>query len=149
MGTSFCLNRQAYVKLIIFSSWQWKKNSTNWFCHSLEANQSPAVDVPVFILRTDGQPLLDGVEEAQDHWKRNLVGLLADFSLERGKGGCLTAFVLDGFLQRRPEIFDRPKGSDARGVPWERSWPVVAGSPGCCLPCGRWPDTFAPNPICP
>ena len=44
------------------------------------------------------------------------MGLLADFSLERGKGGCLTAFVLDGFLQRRPEIFDRPKGSDARGV---------------------------------
>ena len=48
--------------------------------------------------------------------EREILGLLADFSLERGKGGCLTAFVLDGFLQRRPEIFDRPKGSDARGV---------------------------------
>ena len=34
-------------------------------------------------------------------------------------------------------------------APWEQTWPVVAGSPGCCLPCGRWPDTFAPNPICP
>ena len=44
-----------------------KKNSTNRFCHSLEANQSPAVDGPVFISRTDGQPLFDGVEEAQDH----------------------------------------------------------------------------------
>ena len=44
------------------------------------------------------------------------MGLLVDFSLERGKGGCLTAFVLDGLLQRRPEIFDQPKGSDARGV---------------------------------
>ena len=52
--------------------------------------------------RTDGQPLLDGVEEAQDHWKRNFVGFLADLSLERGKGGCLTAFVIDGLLQSRP-----------------------------------------------
>ena len=116
MGTSFCLNRQAYVKLIIFSSWQWKKNSTNWFCHSLEANQSPMVDGPVFISRTDGQPLLDGVEEGQDHWKRNIVGLLANFSLERGKGGWLTAFVIDGLLQSRPEIFDQPKGGNARRV---------------------------------
>ena len=44
------------------------------------------------------------------------MGLLVDFSLERGKGRCLIAFVLDGLLQRRPEIFDQPKGSDARGV---------------------------------
>ena len=44
------------------------------------------------------------------------MGLLGDFYLERGKGGCLTAFVLDGLLQCRPEIFDQPKGSDARGV---------------------------------
>ena len=116
MGTSFCLNRQAYVKLIIFSSWQWKKNSTNWFCHSLEANQSPMVDGPVFISRTDGQPLLDGVEEGQDHWKRNIVGLLANFSLERGKGGWLTAFVIDGLLQSCPEIFNHSKGNNARRV---------------------------------
>ena len=51
-----------------------------------------------FIPSTDGQPLPDGVEKAQDHWKRNFVGFLADLSLTRGKGGCLTAFVIDGLL---------------------------------------------------
>ena len=44
------------------------------------------------------------------------MGLLADFSLERGKGGCLTAFVIDGFLKTCPEIFDRPKGGITRRV---------------------------------
>ena len=44
------------------------------------------------------------------------MGFLADFSLERGKGGCLTAFVIDGLLQSRPEFFDRPKGGNARRV---------------------------------
>ena len=67
------------------------------------------VDGLAFIPRTDGQPLLDGVEEAQDNWKRNFVGFLADLSLERGKGGCLTAFFIDGLLQSHPEIFDQPK----------------------------------------
>ena len=116
IGTSFCLNKQAYVKLIIFNTWQWKNNSRNWFCHSLEANQSLTVDGLAFIPRTDGQPLLDGVEEAQDNWKRNFVGFLADLSLERGKGGCLTAFVIDGLLQSRPWIFNRPKGGNASWV---------------------------------
>ena len=67
------------------------------------------VDGLAFIPRTDGQPLLDGVEEAHDNWKRNFVGFLADLSLERGKGGCLTAFFIDGLLQSHPEIFDQPK----------------------------------------
>ena len=49
------------------------------------------------------------------------MGLLADFSLERGKGGCLTAFVLDGFLQRRPKIFDWPKEGEARRVGFFRN----------------------------
>ena len=140
MGTSFCLNRQAYVKLIIFSSWQWKKNSTNWFCHSLEANQSPMVDGPVFISRTDGQPLLDGVEEGQDHWKRNIVGLLANFSLERGKGGWLTAFVIDGLLQSRPEIFDQPKGGNARRVGFfgNKLNPLLQEGKGVIFHVGLW-----------
>ena len=116
IGTSFCLNKQAYVKLIIFSTWQWKNNSRNWFCHSLEANQSLMVDGLVFILLTDSQPLLNGVEEVQDHWRRKFVSFLADFSLERGKGGCLSAFVKDGLLQSRLEIFDWPKGGNARRV---------------------------------
>ena len=68
------------------------------------------------ILRTDGQPLLDSVEEAQDHWKRNFAGFLADSSLEKGKGSCLPAFVIDGLLQSRPEIFDWPKEGNARRV---------------------------------
>ena len=75
----------------------------------MEAKKSLTVDGLAFIPRTDGQPLLDGVEEAQDHWKINIVGFLADFSLERGKGGCLTAFFIDGLLQSHPEIFDQPK----------------------------------------
>ena len=68
----------------------------------MEANQSLTVDDLAFIPHTDGQPLFDGVEEVQDYRKRNFVGFLADFSLERGKGGCLTAFVIDGLLQSRP-----------------------------------------------
>ena len=80
----------------------------------MEANYSLTVDGLVFISRTDGLLLLDGVEEAQDRWKRNFVGFLADFSLERGIGGCLTAFVIDGLFQSRPEIFDQPKGGNAR-----------------------------------
>ena len=99
------MNRQAYVKLIIFS-----------FCHCLEANQSPMVDVPVFILCTDGQSLLDSVKEARDYWKRNFAGFLANFSLERREGCCLPAFVIDHLLYSRPEIFDRPKESDAKKV---------------------------------
>ena len=75
----------------------------------MEAKKSLTVDGLMFISRTDGQPLLDSVEEAQDHWKINIVGFLADFSLERGKGGCLTAFFIDGLLQSHPEIFDQPK----------------------------------------
>ena len=39
--------------------------------HSLEANQSLTVDSFAFISRTDGQPLVDDVEEAQDHRQRN------------------------------------------------------------------------------
>ena len=44
------------------------------------------------------------------------MGFLADLSLERGKGGCLTAFVIDGLLQSRPEIFNGPKGGNARRI---------------------------------
>ena len=44
------------------------------------------------------------------------MSFLADFSLKRGKGGCLTAFVKEGLLQSRPEIFDWPKGGNARRV---------------------------------
>ena len=47
---------------------------------------------------------------------RETVGFLADFSLERRKGGCLTAFVIDGLLQSRSEIFNRPKGGNTRRV---------------------------------
>ena len=82
----------------------------------MEANQSLTVDGLVFIFCTDGQPLLDGVEEGQDNWKRNFVGFLADLSLERGKGGCLTAFVIDGLLQSRSEIFNRPKEATQGGL---------------------------------
>ena len=81
----------------------------------MEAKKSLTVDGLMFISRTDGQPLL-GVEEAQDDWKISIVGFLADFSLERGKGGCLTAFVIDGLLKTCPEIFDRPKGGNTRRV---------------------------------
>ena len=51
--------------------------------------------------RTDGQPLLDGVEEAQDHWKRNFVGFLADLSLERGKLPSLQCQVEANYLHAR------------------------------------------------
>ena len=68
------------------------------------------------ISRADGQPLLDSVEEAREYWKRNFAGFLANFSLERGEGGCLPAFVFDSLLQSRPEIFDRAKESNARRV---------------------------------
>ena len=44
------------------------------------------------------------------------MSFLADFSLERGKGGCLSAFVKDSLLQSRLEIFDWPKGGNARRV---------------------------------
>ena len=117
-----------------------KKNSTNLFCHSLVANQSPMVNGPVFISRTDGQPFLDGIEEAQDHWKRNLVGLLANFSLEIGKGGWLTAFVIDGLLQSHPEIFDRPKGGNARRVGFlgNKLNPLLQEGKGVIFHVGLW-----------
>ena len=66
------------------------------------------VDGPVSISHADSKPLLDGVEEVQDHRKRNFVSFLADSLFESGEGGCLPAFVLDGLLQHRPEIFERP-----------------------------------------
>ena len=62
-------------------------------------------------------PLLDGVEEARDHWKRNFAGFLADSLLENGEGGCLLAFVLRGLPQSFPKIFDRPMEGNARRVP--------------------------------
>ena len=138
MGTSFCLTRQAYVKLIIFSSWQWKKNSGNWFCHSLEANQSLTVDSFAFISCTDGQPLVDHVEEAQDYRQRN--GFLANFSLERGKGGCLTAFVKDGLLQSCPEIFAWPKGGNVRRVGFfgNKFDPLLQEGKGVIFYVGLW-----------
>ena len=81
------------------------------------------VDGLVFILRTVGQLLLDSVEKAQDHWKRNFVGFLVNLSLERGRGGCLSALVIDSLLQSRPEIFYRPKGGNARKIVffWEQT----------------------------
>ncbi len=66
------------------------------------------------ISRTDGQHLLDGVEEVQDHWKRNFTGFLADSLLE-------IAFVIDCLFQSRPEIFDRPMEGDARWVGYFRN----------------------------
>ena len=117
-----------------------KKNSRNWLCHSLEANQSLTVDGLAFIPRTDGQPLLDGVEEAQDNWKRNFVGFLADLSLERGKGGCLTAFVIDGLLQSRPWIFNRPKGGNASWVGFfgNKLDPLLQEGKGVIFHVGLW-----------
>ena len=44
------------------------------------------------------------------------MSFLADFSLKRGKGGFLTAFVKEGLLQSRPKIFDWPKGGNERRV---------------------------------
>ena len=64
----------------------------------MEANQSLTVDSLAFISHTDGQPLLDGVEEAQDHWKRNFAGFLVDSSLESGEGGYLLALIINGLL---------------------------------------------------
>ena len=68
------------------------------------------------ILCADGQPLFDSIEEARDHWKRNFAGFLANFSLERGEGGCFPAFVIDNLFQGRPKIFDQPMESNARRV---------------------------------
>ena len=43
------------------------------------------------ISRADGQRLLDGDEEVQNHWKRNFTGFLANFLLKSGEGGYLPA----------------------------------------------------------
>ena len=82
----------------------------------MKANQSLTMDGPVSISRTDGQPLLDCVEKAQDHWKRHFAGFLVGSLLERGEGGCLPAFVTGGLLQSRPQIFNWPKGDNARSI---------------------------------
>ena len=82
----------------------------------MKANKSLTVDGPVSISRADGQPLLDCIEKAQDHWKRHFAGFLVDSLLERGGGGCLPAFVIGGLLQSRPEIFNQPKGDNARSI---------------------------------
>ena len=71
------------------------------------------IDGPVSILRADGQPFLDESEEAQNNWKRNFACFLADFLLENGERDCFPAFVIEGFFQSRPVIFDQPKGSFA------------------------------------
>ena len=47
------------------------------------------------------------VLEAQDHWKKNFAGFLADSLLERGEGGCFRAFFMGGLLLSCPEIFDQ------------------------------------------
>ena len=106
----------------------------------MEANQSLTVDGLAFISRTDGQPLFDGVEEVQNHWKRNFVGFLADFSLERGKGVCLTAFVIDGLLQSCPEIFNWPKGGNARRVSffWNKLDPLLQEGKGVIFYVRLW-----------
>ena len=57
------------------------------------------------ISRADGQRLLDGDEEVQNHWKRNFTGFLVNFLLESREGGYLPAFVIDCRPQSRPEIF--------------------------------------------
>ena len=82
----------------------------------MEANQSLTVDGLLPIIRADGQSFLDGVEEAQDHWKKNFAGFLADSLLESGEGGCPPAFIIDCLLQSHLEIFDRPRESDTRRV---------------------------------
>ena len=68
------------------------------------------------ILRADGQPLLDCVEKVKDHWKRQFAGFLVGSLLERREGGCLPAFVIGRILQSCPEIFNRPKGDNARRI---------------------------------
>ena len=94
----------------------------------------------VSVSRTDGQPFLDGVEVAEDLWKRNFVGFLDNFSLERGKGGCLPAFVIDFVLQSRPEIFDRPKEGDARRVGFfeNKLDPLLQEGKGVIFHVGLW-----------
>ena len=76
----------------------------------------------------------------QDHWKRNFVGFLADLSLERGKGGCLTAFVIDGLLQSRSEIFNRPKGGNTRrvGCFGNKLDPLLQEGKGVIFHVGLW-----------
>ena len=68
------------------------------------------VDSPVSISRANSQPLIDGVEEAQDHWKRNFVSNLADSLLESGEGGCFPVFVLDAlFNAAQKSLIGLPK----------------------------------------
>ena len=66
------------------------------------------------------------------------MGLLANFSLEIGKGGGLTAFVIDGLLQSNPEIFDRPKGGNARrvGFFWNKLDPLLQEGKGVIFHVG-------------
>ena len=111
---------------------------------------------PSIVPRADGKPLFDGVEEAQDHWKRNFLGFLADSLLESGEGGCLPACVIDGLLQIRLEILDWRKGGDARRVGFfgnkldlfsQEGEGVVChvGASQIYLP----PTPSVPDPICP
>ena len=68
------------------------------------------------------------------------MGLLANFSLERGKGGCLTAFVKDGLLQSRPEIFAWPKGGNVRRVGFfgNKFDPLLQEGKGVIFYVGLW-----------
>ena len=61
------------------------------------------------------------VLEAQDYWKKNFAGFLADSLLESGERGCLPAFIIDCFLQSHLEIFDRPRESDTKRVGFFRN----------------------------
>ena len=68
------------------------------------------------------------------------MGFLADFSLERGIGGCLTAFVIDGLFQSCPEIFDRPKGGIAKRVGFfgNKLDPLLQEGKGVIFHVGLW-----------
>ena len=71
---------------------------------------------------------------------RETVGFLADLSLERGKGGCLTAFVIDGLLQSCPWIFNRPKGGNASWVGFfgNKLDPLLQEGKGVIFRVGFW-----------
>jgi hypothetical protein len=67
---------------------------------------------PVAITGADFQLIFDFVE-TQNHWQRVLSGLLLDAPFQHWHQSCLPAFIINGFLQRRPEVFHRLKRCNA------------------------------------
>ena len=107
--------------------------------HSLEANQSLTVDSFAFISRTDGQPLVDDVEEKQDHRQRNWA-FWQIFPLREEKEDASQLFVIDCLLQSRPEIFAWPKGGNARRVDFfgNKLDPLLQEGKGVIFHVGLW-----------